>query len=79
MGTPSFYLTWIRTALFAGGMMTDIGDSDYEETYASLGVQVDLHFTIVHRLPLTLSLGFAQGFLDGKKYDDELMLSLKIL
>jgi hypothetical protein len=79
VGTPSFYLTWIRTALFAGGMMTDIGDSDYEETYASLGVQVDLHFTIVHRLPMTLSLGFAQGFLDGKKYDDELMLSLKIL
>jgi len=79
VGTPSFYLTWIRTALFAGGMITDIGDSVYEETYASLGLQVDLHFTIVHRLPMTLSLGFAQGFLDGKKYDDEVMLSLKIL
>jgi len=79
VGTPSFYLTWIRTALFAGGLVTDIGDSAYKETYTSLGVQVDLHFTIVHRLPMTLSLGYAQGYVSGDKYDDEIMLSLKIL
>jgi hypothetical protein len=79
VGTPSFYLTWIRTALFAGGLITDIGDDQYEETYASLGVQFDLHFTIVHRLPMTLSLGYAQGYVSGEKYDDEVMLSLKIL
>jgi hypothetical protein len=59
--------------------MTDVGDSDYEETYSSLGLQVDLHFTIVHRLPMTLSLGYARGYVDGDKFDDEVMLSLKIL
>jgi hypothetical protein len=79
VGTPSFYLTWLRAALFAGTMITDVGDSDYEETYSSLGLQVDLHFTIVHRLPMTLSLGYARGYVDGDRFDDEVMLSLKIL
>jgi len=27
---------------------------------------------------MTLSVGYAQGYVDGNKYDDELMLSLKI-
>ncbi len=79
IGTPSFYLTWIRTALFAGGMVTDLGSSRYKETYLSLGAQVDLHFTVVHRLPMTLSVGFAQGYVEGEKYDNEWMISLKIL
>jgi len=79
VGTPSFYLSWIRPALFAGGLITDIGKDQYEETYASLGAQVDLHFTVVHRLPMTLSFGYARGYVDGKKYDNEWMISLKIL
>jgi hypothetical protein len=79
IGTPSFYLTWMRAALFAGALVTDLGDDDYRETYTSLGFQVDLQFTVVHRLPMTLSLGYAQGYLDGDKYDEEIMLSLKIL
>lgn len=79
VGTPSFYLTWVRASLFAGGLVTDFGEDQYEETYTTIGAQVDLHFTVVHRLPMTLSLGFAQGYIDGKKWDDELMFSLKIL
>jgi hypothetical protein len=79
VGTPSVYLSWLRASLFAGGLATEIGDSQYEETYATVGAQVDLHFTIVHRLSMTLSLGYAQGYLDGAKLDDEVMLSLKIL
>ena len=79
VGMPAFYLSWIRAAVFAGVLVTDIGDGKYEETYNSLGIQADLHFTIVHRLPMTLSVGFAQGFIDGHKYDDEWMISLKIL
>jgi hypothetical protein len=79
IGTPSFFLQGIRTALFAGGLITDIGDSRFEETYTSLGIQVDLTFTVVHRLPMTLSFGFAQGYVDGEKFNDEWMISLKIL
>jgi len=78
-GSPGFYLTWIRAALFAGALVTDPGDRQYEETYTSIGAQVDLHFTVVHRLPMTLSVGYARGYLGGRNRDDELMVSLKIL
>jgi len=33
----------------------------------------------VHRLPMTLSVGYAQGYVDGGKFDDEVLVSLKIL
>ncbi len=79
VGIPSFYLADLRPALFAGVLVTDIKDSRYEETYTNIGMQVDLEFTVVHRLPMSLSLGFARGFNSGHKVDDEIMLSLKIL
>ena len=60
-------------------MVTDIGDGKFEQTYNNLGIQADLHFTIVHRLQMTLSVGFAKGYIDGHSYDDEWMISLKIL
>jgi hypothetical protein len=78
VGMPSFYLTWMRASLFAGALITDVNSRD-EETYGSLGIQLDLRFTIVHRLPMTFSVGYAQGYVDGRKFDDEWMLSLKIL
>jgi hypothetical protein len=79
VGIPSFYLQHLRTALFAAALTTDIGDRQYEETYSSFGLQVDLFFTMIHRLPMTLSVGYARGYRDGKKFDDEIMVSLKIL
>jgi hypothetical protein len=79
VGVPGFYLTWMRTALFAGVLATDLGKKRYEETYYSLGIQVDFEFTVVHRLPMTLSFGYAQGYVDGDKLDDEFLISLKIL
>jgi len=79
VGVPSFYLTDLRPALIAGAMVTDISDRQYEEVYTSFGLQIDLEFTVVHRLPMTLSLGYARGFNDGDKIDDEFIFSLKIL
>ncbi|MDH3645731.1 MAG: hypothetical protein OER80_03070 [Gammaproteobacteria bacterium] len=79
VGIPAFYLSWMRTALFAGTLVTDIGSGTFDKTYNSLGIQTDLHFTIVHRLPMTLSVGFAQGYVGSNKFDNEWMVSLKIL
>lgn len=79
VGVPGFFLSYLRAAVFSGVLLTDSGDSDYNETYNNLGLQLDLEFTVVHRLPMTLSLGFARGYVAGHKADDELMLSLKIL
>jgi hypothetical protein len=73
VGIPSVFLSSARPALFAGALLTDIGDSDYRETYYNFGLQLDLSFTIAHRHPMTLSLGYAQGYVDGDKADDEVM------
>ncbi len=78
LGTPGFFLSWIRPAIFVAGLIADPGE-DFERTFTSAGIQFDLHFTVVHRLPMTLSVGYAAGFRKGTKQDDEIMFSLKIL
>jgi len=78
VGSPGFFLSWIRPAMFAAVLVADPGKS-YERTFTSLGFQLDLQFTLMHRLPMTLSAGYAAGFRKGDKLDDEIMISLKIL
>lgn len=69
----------MRPALFAGELVTDVSNNRYEETYRSVGGQIDFEFTAAHRLPLTLSIGYAQGYIDREKVGDEWMLSLRLL
>lgn len=79
VGIPSAFLSSARPALFAGVLLADLNDSQYREDYYTLGLQVDFSITVAHRYPLTLSVGYAQGYIDGEKGDNELMVSLKIL
>lgn len=78
VGAPVLYLSWARPALFASVMVSDPGDP-FERTLSNIGTQVDFHFTLAHRLPMTFSLGYAAGFEEGHKTGDEVLLSLKIL
>jgi hypothetical protein len=78
VGTPAFYLSWIKPAVFAGSLLTDPGTA-LDRTYSTVGTQFDLHFTLAHRRPMTLSVGYAQGFASGGKSEDEWMISLKVL
>ncbi len=78
VGTPSFYLSHLRPAFFAGALIADPGH-ELEKSYTSVGAQIDLSFTILYRLPMTLSLGVAQGIASGSQGDTEWMLSLKLL
>jgi hypothetical protein len=77
-GTPSFFLKHIRSAIFFGGLRTDIGNLS-ERTVTTLGAQLDLEFTLAHRLPMTFSVGYAAGYEHGDRQSDEWMISLKIL
>ena len=77
-GTPGLFLSHARPALFLAGLKADPGD-DLERSLISAGFQVDFAFTLTHRLPMTLSLGYAIGREGGKKRDDEWLVSLKIL
>ncbi|HEX4823823.1 MAG TPA: hypothetical protein VFV19_05895 [Candidatus Polarisedimenticolaceae bacterium] len=96
-GTPGFYASWIRTALFAGGLATnfdhqngtfyDIGPSGNWEPFtakisnnvADAGVQMDMRFTYLSRLDMTLSFGYAAAFEDGHAPRHEAMVSLKVM
>ncbi|MGA8031760.1 MAG: hypothetical protein WCB48_05155, partial [Casimicrobiaceae bacterium] len=78
-GTPALYLNWLRPALFGAGLWTDPGSSTYRKAYASVGVQADLRFHVLHRYDMTLSFGYAMGFENSQRKGDEWMVSLKIL
>jgi len=78
VGTPAFYLSYIRPAAFAGVMATNNQDGT-NHTYADVGAQLDLNFTVALRLPMVLSFGAAAGFEDGHYRKTEWLASLKIM
>ena len=78
VGVPAFYLSHIRPAVFAGGMLTQ--DPEREgHNYYNVGAQFDLNFTIALRLPMVLSVGAASGWVDGDHRKVEWLASLKIM
>jgi hypothetical protein len=79
VGSPGFFLGWARPALFVGALAARPADDSERRTVYDAGAQVDLTFKVLSRLDMTLSFGYAAGFEDGRKLDDEWMLSLKIL
>jgi len=59
---------------------TNIDDSFLKRKATNAGIQVDFRFTILSRLDMTLSVGYAKGFGNSSTLDDdEFMASLKIL
>jgi len=78
-GAPGLYLQWLRPSLFAAGLWSDPGNPALRNGYASVGGQADLHFSILHRYDMTLSLGYAVGFQGRERAGGEWMISLKIM
>ncbi len=79
VGTPGFYLAWARASLFGTGLATNFDDEASRVEAQSAGLQVDFRFQVMHRLDMTLSAGYAAGWIDRVRVDDEVMVSLKIL
>jgi hypothetical protein len=78
-GTPAFYLNWLRPAVFAAGLWTNLRDASLRRGYASLGAQADLRFSILYWYDMTLSFGFAAGYEGSRRAGTEWMVSLKIM
>jgi hypothetical protein len=78
VGTPAFYLSYIRPAVFGGVMATQAPDKSGHH-YADLGAQLDLNFTVALRLPMVFSVGAAAGWRDGHYRKTEWLASLKIM
>jgi hypothetical protein len=79
VGTPAFYLTWLRPAVFAAGLWTEPANASQRQSYTSVGAQADLRFTVLHWSDMTLSVGYAVGFQGSQKAGTEWMVSLKIM
>ena len=79
MGTPGLHATWLRPAVFATGLTTDIDSPTFRRTAVSLGGQVDLRFTVLSNQDMTLSVGGAVALDDRAAPRREAMISLKLL
>jgi hypothetical protein len=80
VGTPGFYAAWMRAAVFAGGLATNLDASGTAfEKAADLGVQLDFRFGVLSALDMTISVGGATAIRAATGPRHEAMLSLKIL
>jgi hypothetical protein len=79
VGSPGFYMTWARPALFASLLVTDLDDSPVRREVTNVGGQLDFRFTVLSALDMTLSGGYAVAFEDGFPPRHEWMASLKVL
>ena len=78
-GTSGFYVPWLRAAVFAGGLATDLDNSFLRRVIFNSGAQVDLAISALSALDLTLSFGAAIAVEDGHGPRTEAMISLKVL
>ncbi len=80
VGSANFFLSWARPSLFYTALTTNLDDSAIRQEVQNAGIQIDFRFTVLSRLNMTLSAGYARGFGNSLIPDDEeYMLSLKIL
>ncbi len=79
VGTPAFYLNWLRPAVFASALWADPDEFGAAPELRDVGAQVDLRFSVLHWYEMTLSAGYAVGFRDARRAASEWMISLKIL
>lgn len=78
-GTPGLYLSFLRPALFAGGLVTNLDRAAVRRTAATAGGQIDLRLTMLSSLDLTLSVGGGMRFQRGVPARREAMVSLALL
>ena len=79
LGTPGAYVAWLRPAVFAGGLGTDVGRTSTRRFLTNLGAQIDLRMIVLSELEMTLSVGGAFAFEKDRRTSREGMISLKIL
>ncbi len=79
VGRPALFATWARLSLFTTGLYTNLGDAGRRTRAANVGSQVDVRLTLLTRLDMTLSLGYATAFPETRRRSEEFMVSLKIL
>ena len=78
-GTTSFYLRWLRPAVFATALGTNIDSEKQRQMVYNIGGQIDFEVVILSLLKTKFSAGYARAWREEGGQSDEFMLSLKIL
>jgi hypothetical protein len=78
-GTPGFYLTWMRPAVFVSGLVTNMDSAAVRRKVGNIGGQLDFRLNMLSTLDLTLSVGGAIALEPGVRPRREAMVSLKVL
>ena len=78
-GTSGFYVPWMRTAIFAGGLATNLDDRPARRALLNGGVQIDLSISALSVLDLMLSFGAGVAVERDYAPRYEAMISLKVL
>jgi hypothetical protein len=79
VGKPSAYLSWLRPAVFVMGLVTNLDEPAARRRAVSAGGQVDLRFTVLSLIDLTLSAGAGVTVEPGHPSAGEGMVSLRIM
>ena len=78
-GTDVFYLSWIRPAVFVGGLATNLDFDAVRHSAEDIGGQLDFRFTVLSTLDMTFSVGAAAARRNGGATGGEFMASLRVL
>ena len=78
-GTPGFYLTWMRPAVFASALVTNMDSAAIRRKVGNIGGQLDFRLNMLSTLDLTFSVGAAVAVEAGGAPRREAMVSLKVL
>ena len=78
-GTPAFYLSFVRPALFVGGLATNLDSAESRREAGTAGGQLDFRFTMLSALDLTLSVGAGVRVQSGRTPRGQAMVSLALL
>ncbi|HKD55046.1 MAG TPA: hypothetical protein VKB72_12600 [Steroidobacteraceae bacterium] len=79
LGSPGFYVSWMRPELFATALETDFNNATFRQQAYNVGGQLDFKLQVMHRWPMMLSVGVAEGFGGGGFAKTEFMASLQVL
>ncbi|MGC4083893.1 MAG: hypothetical protein QM736_17725 [Vicinamibacterales bacterium] len=79
VGTPGFYASWLRPALFASGLETNLDARSLRRRVTSAGGRIDLRLTALSTMDITFSVGGAMLFERGVDPRRQIMASLTLL
>jgi hypothetical protein len=79
LGTPAWYVPWIRPAVFASGLATNLDAAAARRRLLSAGAQIDVSMPVLSALEMMFSVGGAITAEQGYRPRRELMISLKVL